>query len=158
MTSVSRHFNSPNHRINEHIKFALIDESYSNVNLNIREGLWMNVLETVMKGINEKEESCKLDYQGIIYSKHFHHSRTCLPYMTSKIKQVTTLPLRTYKRNLLKPRKRDPQNRHTTRTLRMDTGTARTRTDDDTGTACNRIRGNRTLTTMGFVIRNNTAQ
>ena len=66
----------------------------------------MSILETVSKGINKREESNSIDFQALTYSKHFQHSKSCLPYMTSKIMSTTTLHLKAYKRNLLKPRNR----------------------------------------------------
>jgi hypothetical protein len=109
-TSVSRHFNQPCHRSEDHLKIAIIDESYSSSNLHIREGLWMSMLGTVTNGINAREEAHSIDYQILNYAKHFQHSKTCLPYMSSRIISTTTLQLKCYKRNLLKPRKQLQRN------------------------------------------------
>jgi hypothetical protein len=112
-TSVSRHFNSPGHSMDHHLKFAVIDHTPSNKNLHIREGLWISVLGSVSCGINEREEANSLDFQAFYYSKHYQHSRTCLPYMTSRITNITTLALKPYKRNILKPRPAKRMNRNT---------------------------------------------
>jgi hypothetical protein len=87
------------------MKFAIVDESRSNSNLHIREGFWISLLETVSRGINEREESNNIDFQVLTYSKHFQHSKTCLPYMTSKVISTATLQLKNYKQNVLKPRR-----------------------------------------------------
>jgi plasmid rolling circle replication initiator protein Rep len=58
-----------------------------------------------MRGINEREEASKLDYQVISYSKHFNHSISCLPYMTSRITENRMLPLNAFKRDPLRPHK-----------------------------------------------------
>jgi hypothetical protein len=99
--------------MDHHLKFGIIDQSQSNKNLHIREGLWISTLQSVNRGINEREEANKLDYQAMYYSKHFQHSTTCLPFMTSRITNVSTLALKPYKRNPLKPRPAKKTTRNT---------------------------------------------
>jgi hypothetical protein len=75
--------------------------------------MWISILETVSGGINEREESNKLDFQSFYYSKHFQHSRTCLPYIKSRVTNITTLALKSHKRNVLKPRPAKRAHRNT---------------------------------------------
>ena len=103
-TSVAQHFMTAGHNIEDHFKVAIIDSSKVLIDLKLREGVWMHVLNTVSDGINLRDEMRRnMDYQSIIYAQHFKHSRTCLPYFTHRIQQITTLDLKPYKRNPLKP-------------------------------------------------------
>jgi hypothetical protein len=57
-TSVANHFIQADHVVQTDLKIGIIDMSPNNItNLCIREGFWINSLQTVSKGINEREES-----------------------------------------------------------------------------------------------------
>jgi hypothetical protein len=99
-TSMARHFNSPGHIVWRDFKIGIIDMiTPSNTGLNIREATWINLLNTIATGINEKDEArLTLDYQSLAVSRHFRHSPTCLPKITHHIREVSTLALQQYKR------------------------------------------------------------
>jgi hypothetical protein len=99
-TSIARHFNSPDHIVQRDFKIAIIDAITPSINgLNIREATWIHHLDTIAKGINEKDEArIGLDYQTLAVAQHFRHSKTCLPKITSTIKDISTLSLNQYKR------------------------------------------------------------
>jgi hypothetical protein len=107
-TSIARHFITHGHDIDIHFKIGIIDQISGDVSqLRIREGFWIYQLQTVTKGINEKEEANDImDYQIINYTKHFRHSKSCTPYMIHTLKSMFTDQLKPYRRCILKPRKR----------------------------------------------------
>jgi hypothetical protein len=104
-TSVARHFIQAGHNVDKHFKVALIDHAFNNSeNTAIREGFWIHELRTVSTGMNEKEEkNISMDYQVITLARHFHHSRTCAPYLTFNLVDVRTLNLNQYRRIMLNP-------------------------------------------------------
>jgi peptide-methionine (R)-S-oxide reductase len=99
-TSIAKHFNSPGHIVLRDFKIGIIDcISPSRLALNIREATWISQLNTIASGINEKDEArLSLEYQTLAISHHFKHSRTCLPKITSRVREVSTLNLQYYKR------------------------------------------------------------
>ena len=46
-TAISRHFNSALHNHRDHLRISIIDRTLNNVDLHIREGLWMQTFQTV---------------------------------------------------------------------------------------------------------------
>jgi hypothetical protein len=56
-TSIARHFNSTLHNYRTDFKFAAIDSTINSNDLSIREGIWMNTLETVQNGNKFKRRS-----------------------------------------------------------------------------------------------------
>ena len=104
-TSIARHFNSQGHSTC-HFKVAIMDHTLSKADLQIREAHWITQLQCVYLGINEKEEAnYHLDYQVILLSRHFRHSKSCMPYLTHQIQDMKTMDLKIYKRIPLKKRK-----------------------------------------------------
>jgi hypothetical protein len=106
-TSVANHFITAGHDIDRHFRVGIIDQaSGNNENTAIREGFWIHQLRTVSNGINEKEEmNLSMDYQLTALARHFHHSRTCAPYMTFNVSDIRTLHLKQYRRILLNPKR-----------------------------------------------------
>jgi hypothetical protein len=107
-TSVAVHFMQQNHNVNEHFKIGIIDVAPNNItNLRIREGFWIHALQTVSKGINQREESnLILNHSIINVAKHFRHSLTCSPYIIPTLKDVFTDDLKQYKRVIIAPKTR----------------------------------------------------
>ena len=104
-TSISDHFNSPLHDPND-LKIALLDRNISNrLDLRLREGYWIHLLQTTFRGLNKKEESTMIDFQILPIVQHYRHSKTCFPFMTFSIEKLETLNLQTFRRVLL-PRRR----------------------------------------------------
>jgi hypothetical protein len=104
-TSIARHFNSQGHSTCD-FKVAIMDHTLSKADLQIREAHWITQLQCVYLGINEKEEAnYHLDYQVILLSRHFRHSKSCMPYLTHQIQNMKTMDLKIYKRIPLKKRK-----------------------------------------------------
>jgi hypothetical protein len=102
------HFIQAGHNAEQHLKVGIIDEAPNNVtNLRIREGFWINALQAVSKGINQREESnLSLNYQLINIAKHFRHSITCAPYITCMLKDIYTNDLHKFRRIILNPKPR----------------------------------------------------
>ena len=105
-TSVANHFIQAGHHADLDLKIGIIDEAPNNINnLRIREGFWINALQAVSKGINQREESnLSLNYQLISIAKHFRHSLTCAPYIICTLKDIHTNDLHRFRRVMLKPR------------------------------------------------------
>ena len=115
-TSISAHFNSPNHNMS-HFKVALLDINvFNRLDLRMREGFWIRTLQTTSRGINKREESTNIiDYQLFSIINHFRHSKTCFPYCTFNIDSMETLQLQTFRRTLI-PRRKRPRSLHRTST------------------------------------------
>ena len=95
-TSISNHFNSPDHNVHTDLKLALLDYNIPNrLDLRMREGYWIHLLQTTSRGINKKEEcSTILEYQTLSAVQHFRHSKSCFPYtnfVTEKIESLTNI-------------------------------------------------------------------
>jgi peptide-methionine (R)-S-oxide reductase len=133
-TSIARHFTHA-HDIKRHFRIGILDINTGNVeNTAIREGFWISELRLVSHGINEKEESnLSMDYQIITLARHYHHSKTCAPFMSFYLREVRTRHLNSYRRMILKPRapftrsapadRGQDQSREAARTLRQLRGT-----------------------------------
>ena len=138
-TSVAEHFTG--HNLND-LKIGILDTSQNNEDLKIREGIWINILNTVANGINRREELySKMDYQTLAYGKHFLHSRTCIPYFTTTLLSTLNLDLRAYRKE-----------KYGHRFLKQSRTAAK---PTDSRKACN---GNRTLTQYGFTRRTTSDQ
>jgi hypothetical protein len=105
-TSIARHFNLTGHHISN-LKVGIIDHTMNKSDLQIREAHWIQQFHSVHQGINEKDESnYHLDYQAMLISNHFRHSKSCMPYCTHNIVSMKTLDLNFYKTiNLLRRKK-----------------------------------------------------
>jgi hypothetical protein len=99
-TSISRHFNSSDHIVWRDLKIGIIDKiTPSNTGLNIREATWIDLLNTIATGINQKDEArLILDYQTLAVARHFRHSSSCLPKISHKVQDVSTLALQHFRR------------------------------------------------------------
>ena len=105
-TSISNHFNLPGHNIH-HLKIALLDTNISNrLDLRMREGYWIHLLQTTSNGLNKKEEISMLNYQILSLIPHFRHSKTCFPYCLFNTENIETLNLQAFRRILLPKKKR----------------------------------------------------
>ena len=110
-TSISDHFNSPNHDPQIHLKISLLDFNVSNrLDLRMREGYWIHLLQTTTRGINKKEESGILEYQILSAVQHFRHSKSCFPHTIANIENIESLPLQTFRRVIL-PRRSNRRHR-----------------------------------------------
>ena len=83
------------HDMDKHFRVGLIDHAPNNNEVTaIREWFWIYELRTVSTGINEKEDkNISMDYKITALARHFHHSRTCLPYLTFNLLDARTLNL-----------------------------------------------------------------
>ena len=93
--SVSDHFNkihSPQNLrlgILEHVPHATTRE------LRVKEAMWITLLDTVHNGLNVKDETnVVLDPHQINISRHYQHSRTCTPFITSWIEETKQNPVK----------------------------------------------------------------
>ena len=107
-TSISDHFNSPNHNYQIHLKLALLDKNVVNkLNLRMREGYWIRQFQTTSRGINRREESSSIiDYQILSLISHLRHSKTCFPYCLYTTEKIETLQLQQFKRIIIPGAKR----------------------------------------------------
>jgi hypothetical protein len=134
-TSVAHHFRD--HDLND-LRIGILDTSYNYEDLQIKEGIWINILNTVARGINRREELySKMEYQTLAYGKHYLHSRTCLPHFTATLLSTSNLDLRAYRTEKYGHRFLKQKNRTAAKPKRS-------RTAKD---------GNRTLTQFGFTRR-----
>ena len=92
-TSIAMHFNDGVHKYEDDFRIGIIDQNVTpNEDLRIREGIWIGLLDTVNRGLNERNEL------------HFNHSTTCMPYTVPRIEEVRTLDLKAHRRNVLAPK------------------------------------------------------
>jgi hypothetical protein len=97
-TALAIHFNSPGHDLKKHLKIAIMDTT-TPFHLGMREAAWIHKLSTITHGLNLKDEArINLDFQLLLTSRHFLHSKSCLPYILPVVSNVTTMYLEHYKR------------------------------------------------------------
>jgi hypothetical protein len=100
-TAIAKHFNMPGHAIHAHMKITILDTSQDLNQLKIKEALWIDKMNAINYGINERDEaSHKLHPNTNIVARHFKHSQSSFPYFTSIIESITYNPLTQYKRKL----------------------------------------------------------
>ena len=79
------------------VTISILDQNsnWTTEDLQIREAIWIAMLRTVTHGLNKKDEYHKHISTHTLYTvQHFNHSRTCLPYVTSNVLNVTQIDLR----------------------------------------------------------------
>ena len=106
-TSISDHFNTPGHNPNFHLKIAILDQNISNrLDLRMREGFWIHLLQTTTRGINRREESSSIiDFQVLSIANHYRHSKSCFPYLLFTTEKMATMHLQTFRRVILPKRR-----------------------------------------------------
>jgi hypothetical protein len=98
-TAIARHFNLPGHSIHTDFKIAILDKCDKKENLRLMEAIWINKLNLVSMGINERDEGSSLNEDIMQSATHFHHSRTCRPYILFHTLSITINPLLKFKRH-----------------------------------------------------------
>jgi hypothetical protein len=102
-TAISKHFNLDGHAIHAHFRVTILDKSEDIEQLKTKEALWIDKLNVINHGINERDEANhKLHPDINIIARHFKHSLNSLPYFTNKIKKIIYNPLMEYRRNVKK--------------------------------------------------------
>jgi hypothetical protein len=105
-TSVAKHFNSAGH-VKTDIQVGIIDTAHNTIDLKLKEAHWIRTLQTIQNDINKKNEAnSQIDYQLSAAATHFRHSKSCFPYLTDQILEITTLNLNSYKRIMIPKRRR----------------------------------------------------
>ena len=99
-TSVSQHFTGDNHS-EQDMQFALLEHQISAHKkvLQVKEATWIHLFDATASGMNRKEESdFRLDPNTLQIIKHFQHSITSTPYITSIVEEVSQNQLKYAKR------------------------------------------------------------
>ena len=92
-TGLSEH--AQEHGWNVTVSILDSNPNWTKEDLQIREAIWIAMLRTINHGLNKKDEYHKHISNHTLYTvKHFNHSRTCLPYLTSNVTDVTEQELR----------------------------------------------------------------
>ena len=74
--SIRKHFNSSGNVTLRDFKVSILDHNIPRNGLNIRETMWISVLDTIPTGINMRDEArIQMEYQTLLTMKRFRHSR-----------------------------------------------------------------------------------
>jgi hypothetical protein len=100
-TSVAKHFNLENHPQNG-MKVAIPDHCNDIQNLKQREAIWIDLLNTLHTGLNQRDEvTVTLHTDTLPAARHFKHSPTCWPYFLHSVKNIQQDDLKRFQRVIL---------------------------------------------------------
>ena len=103
-TAIAKHFNQPHHNPHTDMIISVLDATPNNLNnpIKIKEASWIAKLQTIVNGINERDEATHLlNPHTVKIISHFSHSNTCWPSFTHRSKEVQQDKLDKYKRVIL---------------------------------------------------------
>jgi predicted GIY-YIG superfamily endonuclease len=101
-TALAKHFMLPQHATHAHLRIAILDKSEDITSLKMKEAIWIDKLNLITKGINERDEAAAHIHDNTnIAAGHFKHSPTCFPHFTNIVSKITYNPLLLYKRKML---------------------------------------------------------
>jgi predicted GIY-YIG superfamily endonuclease len=98
-TAISTHFNTHGHAIHAHLRVTILDQAKTRSDLIIKEAIWIDKMDLINHGINERDEAAAYLHSDInLIARHFNHSDTCFPHFTSTINSVLYNPLTHYRK------------------------------------------------------------
>jgi hypothetical protein len=103
-TAIAKHFNQPHHNPQKDMSISILDATPDRPSnpIKIKEASWIAKLQTIVYGINERDEATHLlnPHTAKIVS-HFSHSNTCWPAFNHRSKEIKQDNLDKYKRVIL---------------------------------------------------------
>jgi predicted GIY-YIG superfamily endonuclease len=99
-TAIAKHFNQKGHATHAHLKVTILDTSANIDQLKTKEALWIDKMNLINQGINERDEAnFKLHPDTNITARHFKHSKNSYPYFTTVVTKILYNPLSQFKRS-----------------------------------------------------------